>query len=129
LVAEAAPHVGAVVALLRAVIGPEPGQGTRGALRARREGLDAQQARFLASVASDRRLGPGERYSIFRSVAELRDDDPAQGTFTALTAVLTRLEAAHAALAGAPAEAAAPVGEFEAAVARLGAIAEASRRS
>ena len=33
MVAEAAPHLAAVTALLRAVIGAQPGQGTRGAIR------------------------------------------------------------------------------------------------
>jgi hypothetical protein len=128
MVAEAAPHLSAVTALLRAVIGTEPGQGTRGAIRARREGLDALHARFLSAVAADRRLGPGERYTIFRSVAELREDDPAQGSFTALVEMLSRLEAAHAALAAGSADAAGKVAEFEAAVARLAALAQAERR-
>ncbi|TDH63665.1 hypothetical protein E2C06_04890 [Dankookia rubra] len=128
MVAEAAPHLTAVTALLRAVIGTEPGQGTRGALRARREGLDAVQARFLAAVAADRRLGPGERYTIFRSVAEQREDDPAQGSFSALVDLLGTLEAAHAALAAGAPDADQRIAAFEAAVARLGAMAEAARR-
>ena len=128
LVAEAAPHVAAVTALLRAVIGPEPGQGTRGAIRARREGLDAGHGRFLAAVAADRRLGPGERYTIYRSVAEQREGDPAQGSFTAMIDLLARLDAAQAALAAGAGDAAERVTAFEAAVARLGALAEATRR-
>ncbi|MDO9708459.1 hypothetical protein [Paracraurococcus lichenis] len=125
---EAAPHVAAVTGLMRAVIGAQPGEGTRGALRARREGLDALHARFLASVAADHRLGPGERYAIFRSVAALREEDPAQGSFAALAAVLDGLEAAQAALVAGGPDAEEKVAAFEAAVARLGALAEASRR-
>ena len=128
MLAAAAPHLTAVTTLLRAVIGVEPGQGTRGAIRARREALDAVQTRFLAAVANDRRLGPGERYTIYRSVAEQREEDPAQGSFGALVDLLGALEAAHAALvAGAP-DAAERIAGFEAAVARLGAMAEAARR-
>ncbi|MFC7473819.1 hypothetical protein ACFQS7_05605 [Dankookia sp. GCM10030260] len=129
MLAEAAPHLASVTSLLRAAIGAEPGDGTRGALRARRDGLDAAQARFLAAVAADRRLGPGERYTIFRSVADQRDDDPAQGSFAALIDVLDTLEAAHAALAAGAPDAAPKVAAFEAAVARLGAMAEAAQRN
>jgi hypothetical protein len=128
MVAEAAPHVTAVTALLRTVIGAEPGQGTRGAIRARREALDAVQARFLTAVAADRRLGPGERYAIYRSVAEQRDEDPAQGSFTALIELFGTLEAAHAALAGNAPDAAEKIAAFEAAVARLSDLVEAARR-
>ncbi|WP_431270551.1 hypothetical protein [Dankookia sp. P2] len=128
MVAEAAPQLTAVTALLRAVIGAEPGQGTRGAIRARREALDAVQARFLAAVAADRRLGPGERYTIFRGVAEQREDDPAQGSFSALVDLLGTLEAAHAALAAGAPDTAQKIAALEAAVARLGAMAEAARR-
>lgn len=125
---EATPHLAAVTGLMRAVIGAGPGEGTRGALSARREGLDAVQARFLAAIAADRRLGPGERYTIFRSVADLREDDPAEGSFAALVELLDRLEAAHAALLTGSADAAEKVAAFEAAVARLAALAEVARR-
>lgn len=125
---EAQPHLAAVAAMLRAVIGPEPGQGTRGALRARREALDASQERFLEALRNDRRIGPGERYSIFRSISELRDTDPAQGTFAALINLLVTMEQAHAALGTGSPKAAARVTAFEAAVARLGALSEASGR-
>jgi hypothetical protein len=128
LVAEAQPHLAAVAAMLRAVIGAEPGQGTRGAIRARREGLDAGQARFLEALRNDRRIGPGERYAIFRSVSELRDSDPAQGNFATLVALLAAMEEAHAALGSESAEAAGKVTLFEAQVARLGALTEGSRR-
>ncbi|MCB4821442.1 hypothetical protein [Roseicella aerolata] len=127
MVAEAAPHLAAVTGLLRMVIGAQPGQGVRGALRARREGLDAMQSRFLAAVAADRRLGPGERYGIFRSLAELREDDPAQDSLAALAELLDRLETAHAALAAGAPEAGEKVAGFEAAVARLGVLAESAR--
>ncbi|MDB5372389.1 MAG: hypothetical protein JWP04_1031 [Belnapia sp.] len=128
LVAEGQPHVAAVAALLRAVIGPEVGQGTRGAIRARREALDAQQSRFLAALRTDGRIGAGERYSIFRSVAELRDSDPAQGTFAALIDVVNAMEQAHAALAADGPDADAKVAALEAAVARLSVTTEGSRR-
>ncbi len=128
MVAEAQPHLAATSALLRAVIGPEPGQGTRGAIRARRQGLDAGQARFLEAVRADGRIGAGERYSIFRSVAEMRDNDPAQGNFSAMIALLSAMEEAHDALGTESPDAAGKVAAFEAAVARLGAANEASRR-
>jgi hypothetical protein len=128
MVAEAAPHLAAVTGLLRAVIGVRPGQGVRGTLQARREGLDATHARFLAAVAADRRLGPGERYTMFRSLAELREEDPAQGSFAALVELLDRLEAAHAAIAAGAPDGEEKVAAFEAAVSRLGALAEAARR-
>ncbi|TCZ65322.1 hypothetical protein [Roseicella aquatilis] len=128
LAAQAAPQVGAVTALLRAVIGAEPGQGTRGVLRARRDLLDASHARFLAAIAADQRLGPGERYAIYRSIADLHETDPAPGHFTALAELLDRLDAANAALAAGSADGSEKVAAFEAAVARLGALAETSRR-
>ncbi|RYJ03207.1 MAG: hypothetical protein EON47_04910 [Acetobacteraceae bacterium] len=128
MVAAGQPHLQAVAALLRAVIGPEIGQGTRGAIRARREALDAQQSRFLAALRSDSRIGAGERYSIFRSVAELRDSDPAQGTFAALIDLLNAIEQAHAALAADGPDADAKVIGLEAAVTRLSLTTEGSRR-
>jgi hypothetical protein len=129
LVAEAQPHVAAIAALLRVLIEGPGGQGIRAALRGNREGLDAQQARFLAAVAADRRLGAAERYSIYRSVAELRGDDPAPGTFAGIVGVLDTMDAAHASLAAAGADADGKVGQFEAAVGQLGALTEASRRA
>ena len=128
MVAEAQPHLVAVAALLRAVIGSEPGQGTRGAIRAQREGLDSDQARFLDAIRTDGRIGAGERYSIFRSAAELRDNDPAQGNFAALIALLAAMEEAHGALGTEGADAAGKVAAFEAAAERLEALSEASRR-
>ncbi|MDN3567948.1 hypothetical protein QWZ14_26510 [Paeniroseomonas aquatica] len=128
MVAAGQPHLQAVVALLRAVIGPEIGQGARGAIRARREALDAQQSRFLAALRADGRIGAGERYSIFRSVAELRDADPAEGTFAALIDLLAAIEQAHAALAADGPDAEDPVVALEAAVARVSVTTEGSRR-
>lgn len=128
MVAEAQPHLAAVTSMLRAVVGPEPGQGTRGAIRARREGLDAGQARFLEAIRADSRIGAGERYSIFRSVAEMRDNDPAQGNLSALIALLDAMEQAHASLGAESPDAAAKVASFEAAVDQLEALNEASRR-
>ncbi len=128
LVEEAQPHLVAVATMLRAVIGPEPGQGIRGAIRARREALNASQERFLEALRSDRRIGPGERYSIFRSISELRDSDPAEDTFAALIDLLATMERAHAALGAGSSDAAAWVAAFEAALVRLGALSEASGR-
>ncbi|MBL6454443.1 hypothetical protein JMJ55_03845 [Belnapia sp. T6] len=128
LVNEQQPHMVAVVALLRAVIGPEPGQGTRGAIRARREGLDAQQARFLSALRTDGRIGPAERYSIFRSVSESRDNDPAQGNFSAIIDLLAALEQAHGALAVDGPDAEAQIAAMAAAVERLEDLTEGSRR-
>ena len=128
LVQEGQPHVAAVIAMLHAVIGPEPGLGTRGAIRARREGLTAQQERFLAALGNDGRIGPGERYSIFRSVAEARDNDPAQGNLATINDVLTAIEQAHAALAAGGPDAEAKVAALELAVARLTALTEGARR-
>jgi hypothetical protein len=129
LVTAAQPQVAAIAAMLRSLIGPEAGQGVRGALRASREGLDARQSAFLAKIAADRRLGTAERYGLFRSVAELREADPAQGTFLGIIGVLDSMEVAHAALSAPFGDASAKVGEFETAVARLGALSEASRRA
>jgi hypothetical protein len=120
--------VAAVIAMLHAVIGPDAGLGTRGAIRARREGLTAQQERFLAALRTDTRIGPGERYSIFRSVAEARDNDPAQGNLATINDVLTAIEQAHAALAVDGPDAAAKVVALELAVQRLSALTEGSRR-
>ncbi len=128
LVQEGQPHVAAVIAMLHAVIGPEPGLGTRGAIRARREGLDAQQARFLAALRNDGRIGAGERYSIFRSLSEGRDNDPAQGNLATINDVLTAIEQAHAALAADGPDASAKVAALELAVARLRALTEGARR-
>lgn len=119
MVAEAQPHLAAVSALLRAVIGPEPTQGTRGAILARREGLNSGQARFLDAVRADARIGAGERYSIYRSVVEMRDNDPAEGQFAAVIALLEAMEEAHGALGAESADAAGKVSAFEAAVDRL----------
>ncbi|MCO6415434.1 hypothetical protein JYK14_04480 [Siccirubricoccus sp. KC 17139] len=127
--AEADPSLRAVTALLRTVLGTETGTGTRGVIRTRREALDAQHRRFLEAVQRDSRIGAGERYSIFRSLAELREEDPAQGTLAAIVALLDALEAAHAALAADQSDAAAKVGAFEAAVTELGARTASSRRS
>jgi len=129
LVAEAQPHVTAVAALVRAVIGTDADRGTRAALRASREGLNRLHARFLASVAADRRLGQAERYGLYRSVAELREEDPAPGTFAGIVGVVDTMEVAHAALASPGGEALAKLAAFEAAVGRLGALTEASRRA
>ena len=83
---------------LRAAVGAGPGQGARGAIAARQSALDASQARLLAAVRSDSRIGPTARYSVFRSVTELRDDDPDEGAFDALLALIRAMEQAHAAL-------------------------------
>lgn len=128
MLAEARPHVAAIAALLRAAIGTGPGQGARGAINARQNALDASHARLLAAVRADNRVGPTERYNVFRSVAEARDDDPDEDAFEALVALVDAMEQAHAALGTEGAEADAKVAAFEAAVLRLRAYNEASRR-
>ncbi|WP_149535312.1 hypothetical protein [Siccirubricoccus phaeus] len=120
VVAEADPSLRAVTALLRGVLGAEAGSGARGAIRTRRATLEAQHRRFLQAVQRDSRISAGERYAIFRSVAELRDEDPAEDTLAAVVALLDALAAAHAALAADQGGAAAKVGAFEAAVTELG---------
>ena len=127
LVAEADPAVAAVDDMLRALIDP-PSGGLRGALRAKREGFDTEASRFLNRLATDRRLGPADRYMLYRSVAALREEDPASGTFAAIAGVATTMQQAHAALAGPPAAAQPALAAFEASVAQLGVLAESSRR-
>ncbi|HYZ32022.1 MAG TPA: hypothetical protein VE684_07025, partial [Crenalkalicoccus sp.] len=119
LVAEAQPHVAAVATLLRGVIGPEPGTGTRGAIRARQEALEAAQIRFLGAVRADRNFGVARRYAIYREVAATRDDAPTQGSFAAMLEVVATLERAHTALAAGGEQAGGQLAAFEAAVTRL----------
>ncbi len=127
LVAEAEPSVKAVAELLRTLI-DNPSGGLRGVLRAKREGFDSEASRFLNRLAVDRRLGPADRYMLYRSVAALREDDPASGTFAAIASVATSMQQAHTALAGPTGPAQAAVSGFEASVAQLGVLAESSRR-
>ena len=128
VVAEAQPHVAATAALLRAAIGAGPGQGARGAIATRQSRLDASQARLLAAVRSDRSAGPTTRYNVFRGIAEARDDDPDEGAFDALLALIAAMEQAHAALGTGGPDADAKVAAFESAVLRLRSYDEASRR-
>jgi hypothetical protein len=128
LVAEAEPHLAATAALLRAAIGTGPGQGARGAIAARQGALDASQARLLAAVRNDNRVGPTARYGLFRSIADARDDDPDENAFDALLALVAAMEQAHAALGADGPDAEAKVAAFELAVLRLRSYNEASRR-
>lgn len=128
VVAEAQPHVAATAALLRAAIGAGPGQGARGAIAARQARLDASQGRLLAAVRNDRSVGPTGRYSVFRSITEARDDDPDEGAFDALLALVGAMEQAHAALGTGGQDADAKVAAFEMAVLRLRSYNAASRR-
>ena len=128
VVAEAQPHVAAIAALLRVAVGTGPGQGARGAIAARQTALDASQSRLLAAVRSDSRIGPTARYSVFRSVTESRDDDPDEGAFDALLALIRAMEEAHAALGTGGTDAEMKVSAFEYAVLRLRAYNAASRR-
>ena len=128
MVAEAQPHLEATAALLRATIGAGPGQGARGAIAARQNALDASQARLLAAVRADTRVGPTARYNTFRSIAEARDDDPDENAFDALLALVAAMEQAHAALGAGGTDANAKVAAFELAVLRLRSYNEASRR-
>ncbi|MBD0273875.1 MAG: hypothetical protein ICV73_18345 [Acetobacteraceae bacterium] len=128
VVAEAQPHVAATAALLRAAIGAGPGQGARGAIAIRQSRLDASQGRLLAAIRRDRSLGPTARYNAFRSIAEGRDDDPDEGAFDALLALIAAMEQAHAALGTGGPDAEAKVATFELAVLRLRSYNEASSR-
>ena len=128
VVAEAQPHVAAIAALLRAAVGTGPGQGARGAIATRQSALDASQSRLLAAVRSDSRIGPTARYSVFRSVTESRDDDPDEGAFDALLALIRAMEEAHAALGTGGTDAEMKVSAFEYAVLRLRSYNGASRR-
>jgi hypothetical protein len=128
VVAETQPHVAATASLLRAAIGTAPNEGARGAIAARQRALDASQSRLLAAVRSDNRIGPTARYSVFRSVAESRGDDPDESAFDALLALIRAMEEAHVALGAGGSDADAKVTAFEYAVLRLHSFNEASRR-
>lgn len=123
LAREAAPHLAAVAALLRSVVGEGPAQGARAAIAAERRRLDEAQARLMAAIRADRSLGPAARYALFHQLMAQRDDDPLPGTLGAIDALLARMAEAHAAIAAGSPEAAARVGGFEAALADLGALA------
>lgn len=128
LVAEAQPHVAATARLLRAAIGPGPGQGARGAVAVRQSRLDASQGRLLSAVRGDNRVGPTARYNLFRSITEARDDDPDEEAFEALVGLLAAMEQAHAALGADEVNAYARVRAFEGAVMSLRSYNEASSR-
>lgn len=119
LAREAAPHVSAVTALLVAVIGPQQGTATRGAVRARREAMETAHARLLEAARRDSGLGAAGRYALYHQVAALRDQDPLPGTFTAIVTLLRAIEAAHAAIVAGEPSAEAKVAGLEAALARL----------
>lgn len=119
---EAEPHLAAVSALLKAVIGPQQGQATRGAIRARREAMEAAHTRLLEASRRDPALGAAGRYALFHQVAALRDQDPLPGTLASIVALLTAMEEAHAAIAAGGAVAEAKVTTFEGALARLSAL-------
>jgi hypothetical protein len=122
LTREAAPHVTAITVLLTEVIGPRPGTATRGAIRARREAMEAAHLRLLEAVRREQGLGASGRYALYHRVAALRDQDPLPGSFTAIVSLLGAIAEAHAALvAGAPA-AEARIAGLEAALARLSAL-------
>ena len=129
VVSQAEPQVKALVVMLQAVVGGNTESGVRSVIRNRRLALDATQARFLAAVRADRTAGPADRYAIFRTVAELREGDPAQGTLAQVHSLLGSLGQAHDALDEGAADADAKVAGFEAAVERLAALGEQSRRA
>ncbi len=122
LAREAGPHLAAVSALLKAVIGPQQGQATRGVIQARRAAMDAAHARLLEASRRDPALGAAGRYALFHQVAALRDQDPLPGTLAGIVALLSAMEEAHAAIAAGGAEAEAKVTAFEGALARLSAL-------
>jgi hypothetical protein len=115
----AQPHLAATAALLRAVIGADPGAGTRGAVGARRSALDAAHARLLDAAAADRSMGAGGRYALYQSLAAMRDEDPIPEAFDAILALLAAMEEAHAAVASAAPDAEGKVAAFESAMAGL----------
>ncbi len=119
LAREAAPHVSAVTALLVAVIGPQQGTATRGAVRARREAMEAAHARLLEASRRDPGLGASGRYALYHQVAALRDQDPLPGSFTAIVTLLGAIEEAHAAIVAGDPAAETKVAGLEAALARL----------
>ncbi len=128
VVSAAEPQVKALTTMLQAVIGATQETGVRGAIRTRRLALNAAHARFLSAVRADRTAGPADRYAIFRTVAELREGDPAQGTLAQVYSLLSSLSQAHDALDEGAADADAKVAGFEAGVERLTALGEQSRR-
>ena len=129
VVSEAHPKVKALTAMLQAVLGANQETGVRGAIRTRRLALNAAHSRFLAAVRADRTAGPADRYAIFRTVAELREGDPAQGTLAQVVTLLNALTQAHDALDEGAADADAKVAGFEAAAERLTALGEQTRRA
>ncbi len=129
VVSQADPQVKALVVMLQAVIGGTTETGVRAVIRSRRMALDTTQARFLAAVRADRTAGPADRYAIFRTVAELREGDPAQGTLAQVHSLLGSLGQAHDALDEGAADADAKVAGFEASVDRLTALGEQTRRA
>ena len=129
VVSQAEPQVKARVGMLQAVVGGNTESGVRAVIRGRRLALDAAQTRFLAAVRSDRTAGPADRYAIFRTVAELREGDPAQGTLAQVHSLLGSLGQAHDALDEGAADADAKVAGFEGAVDRLVALGEQTRRA
>jgi hypothetical protein len=129
LVSEAQPHVKALTAMLQELLGETQQQGVRNAIRTRRLALDDAHTRFLNAVRTDRTAGPAERYAIFRSVSELREGDPAQGTLQQISTLLAALATAHDALDDGAADAEAKVLGFEAAVDRLATLTTLSRRA
>lgn len=124
LAAEAEPHLAAVVELLKQVLGAETGQAVRGAVRSSRNALEASHNRLLTAARATNR-DPVARYSLYRSIVALRDNDPVQGTIGAVVTVLNRLHTAHVALAADPtsSDTAGKVVAFENAVNALGEIA------
>ena len=124
LTQDAAPHLNAVVELLRQVLGTSQGQAVRGAVRANRGQLNAAHDRLLVAARSSNR-DPVVRYGLYRSIAALRDNDPVQGSIGAVVTVLETMRDAHSALAADPssADAANKVAVFDQAVQALGEIA------
>ncbi len=129
VVGQAEPQVKALVVMLQTVVGASPEAGVRNVIRTRRMTLDAAQTRFLAAVRADRTAGPADRYAIFRTVAELREGDPAQGTLAQVHSLLGSLGQAHDALDDGAADADAKVAGFEGSVDRLMQLGEQARRA
>jgi hypothetical protein len=122
LAQQAQPALGAVTALLKAVIGTQPDAATRGVVQARREGMAAAHVRLLQAAQRDPALGVAGRYALYHQLSAMRDEDPVPGTLAAIITLLSAMEEAHAAIAAGDPAAAEKAAGFEAALAELTAL-------
>ncbi|MCK8783545.1 hypothetical protein M0638_04010 [Roseomonas sp. NAR14] len=99
LAAERDGQIQAVVALLKAVVGEQTGQGLRGTIRARRDQVAADRTALLESIRNDPRASRMDRYRAYEMVAQARSEDPEQGALREVAAVLDRIAQADDGLA------------------------------